>query len=132
MVGHQACEQKGVFEFVKIKLVMAGHLLAILDMSPSTMTKGAECFTAPSTPSLLWGPVSAPNKTNKQTQPCQPALTPHWDVNRCQDQSTLYYCMSGHPPQPVRDPVKPVEHSDNSRSRIYRVVNENYEPFNHN
>ena len=103
----------------------AGRLLTILDMSPSTTTKGAERFTAPSTPTLLWGPVSAPNKTNKQTQPCQLALTPCWDVNGCQDQSTLYYCMSGHPPQPVRDPVKPEKRSDNSRSRIYRVVNEN-------
>ena len=61
MVGHQACKQKGAFEFVKIKLVTAGHLLAILDMSPSTMTKGAKHFMAPSTPTKLWGPVLAPN-----------------------------------------------------------------------
>ena len=92
---------------------MAGHLLAVLDMSPSTTTKGAERFTAPSTPTLLWGPVLAPNKINKQSQPCQPVLTPRWDVNGCQDQLTLYCCMSGHPPQPVRHPVKPEERYDN-------------------
>ena len=45
----------------KIKLVAAGRLVAVLDMSPSTTIKGAALFTAPSTSTLLWGPVSAPN-----------------------------------------------------------------------
>ena len=30
----------------------------------------------------------------------------------------------GHPPQPVMDPVKPEERSDNPRSRGYKVVYE--------
>ena len=76
-------------------------------------------------PTLLWGPVSPPNKTNKQSQLCQPALTPHCDVNGCQDRSTLDYCMSGHPPQPVRYPMKPEECSDNPRSHTYVVVSGN-------
>ena len=76
-------------------------------------------------PSTLhyYGAQSRPQ--TKKSQPCQPALTPCWDVNGCQDRSTLYYCMSGHPPQPVRDPVKPEEHSDNPQSHVYIVDIEN-------
>ena len=39
-------------------------------------------------------------KRNNLTQLCQLTLTPCWDVNGCRGHSTLYPCMSGHPPQP--------------------------------
>ena len=50
------------------QIITDGWPPAVLDMSPSTTTKGAERFTAPSAPTLLWGPVLAPNKINKQSQ----------------------------------------------------------------
>ena len=44
--------------------------------------KGAKSFMAPST-LHYYGAQSRPQ--TKKSQPCQPALTPCWDVNRCQD-----------------------------------------------
>ena len=84
----------------KNKLVTAGRLLAVLDISPSTTIKGATLFTAPST-LHYYGAQSWPQtKQNKQTRQCQTTLTPCWDVNGCQGRSTLYYYMLGHPTQP--------------------------------
>ena len=74
-------------------------------------------------PLLYYRAQSQPQtKQNNQTQLCQTAMTPHWDVSRCQDRLTLYYCMLGHSPQPAMDPVKPEKHSDNPQSRVYMVV----------
>ena len=115
----------GTVRICENQISAAGHLLTIFDMSPSTTTKGAERFYITFNPYTIMGPSLGSKKTSIQKESCQPALTPHWDVNRCQDRLTLYYCMLDHPPQPVRDPVRPEQHSDNQQSHVYIVVNKN-------
>ena len=79
---------------LKIKLMKAGRLLAVLNMStsttskgPSTTTKGDTLHVTPSTYTLLWGQVSALDSISTRHTPKlqQTILTPVEDVKGCQD-----------------------------------------------
>ena len=92
MVGHILWTEGSVQIHAKIEFMMAGHLLTVLDMSPSTMNKGPSTMiqgdtfrVTPSTYTLLWGLVSTLNRNNtRHTQMHQMILTPFGDVKGCQ------------------------------------------------
>ena len=67
----------------KIKLMGAGRLLAVLNMSPSTMSKGPSTMTkgdtfhvTPSIYTLLWGQVTTPDSiSTRHTNTLQQMIT---------------------------------------------------------
>ena len=72
MVELPVYEWKGVFKYqqkgCKNQIVMAGRLLAVLDMHPSTMIKGATLIISPSTPYTSTGTILDPKLPIRRSQ----------------------------------------------------------------